>query len=281
MPSNDETHEAGDRLDPFLIDGPPVIAPQRIAGLDDFLAVPPIPAEPAAQGVDVADPSSPASHQLPAVAEHAAIASHFVVDAAVKAADLPIIASFPPQAAAPLIVHGSFGDDDSLIAPPAIAFPSDADLGASFVSHVAAGADEGGGGDLLSALAANSIDDGLLTDPSALLSAVPFASPAVTDQQAADRFDPWSTDSSWSASPSAVARFGAGGLDSGSSASGPLDVWARGDDRSPSGSEALDRIEGRLSQAVARLEEAVATLSAPGPSPLGSRPRGFRGRIDG
>ncbi|MDR3621605.1 MAG: hypothetical protein P4L85_19800 [Paludisphaera borealis] len=268
-------------LDPFLIAASPAAAFPSVAGLDDFLAVPPIPAEPAAPESEAAVQPAPAPHQLPTVAALTSATPNFVPSEAIRAADLPILTSFPPQTAAPSAVVDSLGgDDSSLIAPPDVVFPNDADPGASLASLVTAGVDEGGGGDVLSALAANPLADGLLADPSALLSAVPLATPAVDDGGSEDRFDPWSAGSSWSNRAAAVSRFGPGGLNAGPSGAGSLDDWARGDDRASAGCEALDRIEGRLSQAVAKLEEAVAALSAPGPSPLGSRPRGFRGRID-
>ena len=61
MTSTAVTHASGDRLAPFLIAGPPVAAPRGVAGLQDFLAVPPIPnAPPAAEaGAQVAVPPAP------------------------------------------------------------------------------------------------------------------------------------------------------------------------------------------------------------------------------
>jgi hypothetical protein len=281
MPSNDVTHESGDRLDPFLITAAPGVAPRSVAGLEDFLAVPPIPADPAVAEAE-AENQAAVTNQHQAVPDVAAAASGFSFDKGLKAADLPILTSFPTQTAEPSAVAGSLGGDDaSLIEPPDVLFPNDTDPSGSLASLVVAGLDKGRGGDALSALAANPLDDGLLADASALLSAVPLAGPAVDGGGgSADRFDPWSADSTWSNQAAAVSRFGSGGHDAGSSDSGSHDAWARGDDRSPGGPETLDRIEGRLSQAVAKLEEAVAALSAPGPSSLGSRPRGFRGRID-
>ena len=46
MPSNDNTNQSGDRLDRFLIAGPAAEAPRNVAGIDAFLAAPPLPAEP-------------------------------------------------------------------------------------------------------------------------------------------------------------------------------------------------------------------------------------------
>jgi hypothetical protein len=122
----------------------------------------------------------------------------------------------------------------------------------------------------------------MLADPSSLLSSVPFSKGPGADDEAASvgRFDSWSSDASWSGRGGAGPRFASAGLDTPPTTAGPLDSWGRVDDRSPNGQDALDQVEGRLSRAVARLEEAVAALSAPGPVPLGSRPRGFRGRID-
>jgi hypothetical protein len=222
MPSNDDTIESAGALDSFLIDASPAVGPRRVAGLDDVLAVPPVPAEPPAR---------------------------------VAAADLPIL--------------------------PAFSIEADAtpDLGDSIIANLAAGVEEGRGGHALPALAANPLDDELLADPSALLAAVPPAGPAVEGgERPDDRLDPWSS-SPWS-SPLAASPFPTAGREAGFQGFGSFDARPGGDDRSPGGPEAIDRIEGRLSQAVARLEEAVAALSAPGPPPLGSRPRGFRGRID-
>lgn len=287
MPSIAATHPSSDRLDPFLIAGPPTAASPSVVGLEDFLAAPPIPADPTPSEAAAGGPTPTSSGSLAPLAEPtqpASPARALVSEVVRQGADLPILPSFNPVAAAPSDVAPSFGvDEASLIAAPAVIAATSADTTGSAGSPVAAGVEEGGGGDVLSALAANPLDDGLLADPSALLSAAPLSARAGAGADAsgrsADRLDSWPSDAS-SGSVGVFSRFGPIGSDSSPAAAGVRDVWGPGDDRSSTGPDALGQVEGRLSRAVAKLEEAVAALSAPGPVPLGSRPRGFRGRID-
>jgi hypothetical protein len=280
MPPNDDTHESSDRLDPFLLSGPTLDAPRSIIGLEDFLAVPPIPAEPTAPkaGPDVQSPS--AANALDDTADFPVAAPSHTFPETIAPAVPSILASFPTPTVDASAVAQILGDvGPSLIAPPDVVFPGDASTETSIVARLTAGVEQGGEGDVLSALAANSLGDGLIADPSSLLSAFPLAD-STNEGNARARLGSWSADSSWSGLAGPLERFDAGSLDAGPVSPRSPDAWSRGDDRTSSGSEAFERIEGRLSQVVAKLEEAVDRLSAPGPSPLGSRPRGFRGRID-
>jgi hypothetical protein len=276
MPPNDDTMGSGDAFASFLIDASPAAGPRRVAGIDDFLAVPPVPAEPPAPDASPDDRPAAAAHApAPEAAAPVAASPPFAADEAFRAADLPILSAFSIEPGATPAVAAPLDDGDPPTAPPRASRPLDADLGDSIITSLAAGVEQGGGGDVLPALAANILDDDLLADPSALLSAASPAGPAADGGASpGDRSDPWP--SPW-APPAATSPSWPAGRDAGTQSFGPLDARPGGDDRGPDASEGL---EGRLSQAVARLEEAVAALSAPGPPPLGSRPRGFRGRID-
>lgn len=283
MPSNDTTNESGDPLDRFLIAGPPNATPGNIAGIDAFLASPPVPAEPAPPAPAATPQAVVAHHAPPVPTEAATIEPHQFPAESIEAADLPILEAFPPQTTAPPSVAETFGDAiPSLISPPTFDFAGKVDPSpeSSLAPDLAVGVEQGGGADVLSALAANPLDDQMLADPSTLLSAAPWSNSAVQVKPRSEQIDAWSSDASSPYRPASPSWNDSSGTGVGSTAQGGGASWERADDRSSSGSDAMDRLESRLSRAVTQLEEAVSALSAAGPAPLGSRPRGFKGRID-
>lgn len=283
MPSNDNANQSGDRLDRFLIAGPAAGTPGDVTGIDAFLASPPLPAEPAPAAPAPTPQAVAAPLDPPKPADAPTIDPYQFPGDPIQSAGLPIIETFPPEPATSPAIADVFGDaGPTLIAPPIFDSPSGVDPtpGASLASDFAAGIEQGRGVDTLSALAANPLDEQMLADPSALLSAAPSSNPIAVAQPSSARFDPWASDTSAPPSSASFGGFGSSGLDSIPSGMGPNDTWARADDRSSTGSDALDRLESRLSRAVTQLEEAVSALSAAGPASLGSRPRGFKGRID-
>lgn len=265
----------------------------RLTGIEDFLAVSPIPADVPTKSAedheahDMASPPRVAPRPSPAIADDEVAANRSrIIAAEAIAADLPILSGLPieVQSVEATPASPAIADEAATLAaaePSALVGPTDLVV-ESVGRLVDAGAEndhgrEGGrGGDSLLAV---SLDEGLLADPATLLSAGPTVLPS--RESAVDapvsRFDPWASDSSWP-SPS-TGRSSAHREDVSDFAETSGSWSGRGDDTSST--ETLERIEGRLSQAVEKLEQAAERLASSSPAPMGARPRGFRGRIDG
>jgi len=177
MPSNADTIPSAGAFASFLIDAAPALDPRHVVGIDDFLAVPPVPAEPSVRDAESEARPVATSHPFSAeAADRQSAAPHFVSDETIRAADLPILPAISIEAGATPDLSASLGDD-SLATPPGVARSFDADLGDSLITNLTAGVEEGRGGDVLPALAASLLADGLLADTSAMLPTVSPAGP--------------------------------------------------------------------------------------------------------
>jgi len=214
MPSNDDANESGDRLDRFLIAGP-TPPPRGLVGLDAFLAEPPLPPEPPAPPAARTTQAVVDPHDPPTTAEAPTIEPHRFTDDAAEAAVPPALASFQAEDVPSWAVADAFDEaDPAPIAPPSFAPPDDLRQAAAAVPGFAAEAERSRGDDIASALAAHPLDDQMLADPSALLSASPPSNPTVVAPSGSARFDPWSSDGSppIQPQPPAPSRFGRSSL---------------------------------------------------------------------